>query len=79
MNPIAETLVRLNLSEPQAARYLGVPVYTVRKWIAGTRKPAASALRLIDVFQTLEALAPALHDYFLTDARDAGVRRRKKK
>ena len=55
------TLDRLNLSEAQGADYLGVPVYTLRKWTTGTRTPSAVAVRLLDVLELLETLAPALH------------------
>jgi plasmid maintenance system antidote protein VapI len=62
---IRETVARLALDEPRAADYLGVPVYTLRKWITGERVPSASAIRLLDVLGTVEALAPALHAGFL--------------
>lgn len=55
------TLHRLNLSEQQGADYLGVPVYTLRKWLTGQRVPAAVAVRLLDVLDLMETLAPALH------------------
>jgi len=58
---IVATMERLNLSEARAADYLGVPVYTLRKWRTGERAPAAVALRLLDVLELLEAIAPALH------------------
>jgi hypothetical protein len=62
---IRETVARLALDEPRAADYLGVPVYTLRKWATGERVPSASAIRLLDVLGTIEALAPALHAGFL--------------
>lgn len=62
---IRETVARLALDEPRAADYLGVPVYTLRKWATGERVPSASAIRLLDVLGTIEALAPALHAAFL--------------
>jgi hypothetical protein len=62
--PFAVTLgafvARRALDEPSAAGLLGVPVYTLRKWIAGTRAPSAAAVRLLDVLGTLEAIAPAV-------------------
>ena len=64
-NPFIETMRRLNLDETQAADYLGVPVFTFRKWASGERQPSAAALRLLDVLGTIEALAPALHAGFL--------------
>lgn len=55
------TIERLNLSEARAADYFGVPVHTLRKWLNGTREPAAAVARLIEVLGMVEALAPALH------------------
>lgn len=49
---------RLTLTEHRAAGLLGVPVYTLRKWIAGQRAPNAAAVHLLAVLGTLEALAP---------------------
>ena len=60
-----DTANRLNLSEPRAAAYFGVPVYTYRKWATGEREPGAAVTRLLDVLGMIEALAPALHDSFL--------------
>lgn len=62
---IRDTMARLGLTEDSTADYLGVPVFTLRKWIKGARCPTASAVRLLDVLGTLEALAPALHAAFL--------------
>lgn len=77
MNPnLSALLSQHNLSEPQGARLLGVPVYTLRKWTQGQRTPSAAAARLIDVLGTLGALAPGVLDYFLTEARDAAPKRR---
>lgn len=51
---------RHQLTEAQTAGLLGVPVFTLRKWQAGTRAPSAAAVRLVDVLLTLETMAPAL-------------------
>lgn len=59
---VRDTAARLNLTETRAAEYFGVPLATYRKWINGTREPAAVVARLLDVLGTLEALAPALHN-----------------
>lgn len=53
---------RRQLSEDQAAALLGVPVFTLRKWCAGTRTPTAAALRLVDVLCMVEVMAPAILD-----------------
>ncbi len=62
---VRHTLERLNLDEPRGAAYLGVPVFTVRKWITGERQPGAAVARLLDVLGMVEAMAPALHNSFL--------------
>ena len=62
---LAGYTARHALDDARTAEALGVPIYTARKWINGTRAPNAAAVRLLDVLETLEALAPALHDSFL--------------
>ena len=65
-NPLFTGLMaRLDLNENQAADYLGVPIFTLRKWVNGTRTPSASVIRLLDVLGMVEAMNPALHDSFL--------------
>lgn len=64
-NPFTHLMHRLHLDENQTADYLGVPVFTLRKWAKGERSPSAAVLRLLDVLGTVEALAPALHAGFL--------------
>ena len=64
-NQFTHLMTRLGLDEPSAADYLGVPVFTFRKWASGERQPSAAVLRLLDVLGTIEALAPALHAAFL--------------
>jgi len=73
---VRETMARLNLDEPRAAAYFGVPVFTLRKWTTGEREPGAAVVRLLDVLGTLEALAPALHDSFLPPVQQASPRTR---
>lgn len=65
MNPFKALQTRLNLDEPRAAAYLGVPVFTFRKWAAGDRKPTAAVARLLEVLGMVEAMNPALHNSFL--------------
>ena len=64
-NQFTHLMTRLHLDDNQAADYLGVPVFTFRKWASGERQPSAAVLRLLDVLGTVEALAPALHAGFL--------------
>jgi DNA-binding transcriptional regulator YiaG len=51
---------RHSLDRVQTAALLGVPVYTLRHWLAGTRNPTASAVRLLAVLCIVETLAPDL-------------------
>jgi hypothetical protein len=62
---VRHTLDRLHLDDTRGAEYLGVPVYTVRKWITGEREPGAAVARLLDVLGMVEAMAPALHGSFM--------------
>jgi hypothetical protein len=62
---VRHTLERLHLDDTRGAAYLGVPVFTVRKWITGEREPGAAVARLLDVLGMVEAMAPALHGSFL--------------
>ena len=64
-NAFAALMARLSLDDSQAAAYLGVSVYTFRKWASGERTPSASVLRLLEVLGMVEALTPALHAAFL--------------
>ena len=56
---VRDTMHRLNLDEREAADYLGVPIYTLRKWESGERGSSAAVMRLLDVLGMVEALAPA--------------------
>lgn len=73
---VRETVTRLNLDEPRAAAYFGVPVFTLRKWCSGEREPGAAVVRLLDVLGMVEALAPALHASFLPPVSQASPRTR---
>ena len=59
---LAAFAARRGLDETRTAEALGVPLFTARKWANGTRTPSASAVRLLDVLEALEALAPAILD-----------------
>jgi hypothetical protein len=76
---IKHTLERLHLDDTRGAAYLGVPVFTVRKWITGEREPGAAVARLLDVLGMVEAMAPALHGSFMpAESVHAGKSRTKK-
>lgn len=53
-------MARHSLDRVQTAALLGVPVFTLRHWLAGTRTPTSSAIRLLSVLCVLETLAPDL-------------------
>lgn len=55
------TAARLGLSELAMAAYLGVPVFTYRKWENGTRGMDAAPRRLLVVLERIENEAPDLH------------------
>lgn len=73
---VRQTMHRLNLDEPRAADYFGVPVFTLRKWCSGEREPGAAVRRLFDVLGMVEALAPALHGSFLPPVSTTPPRKR---
>jgi hypothetical protein len=59
---LAALMTQHQLTETHGAGLLGVPVFTLRKWQAGTRTPSAAAVRLVEVLGLVAALAPALLD-----------------
>ena len=76
---VRHTLERLSLDDTRGAAYLGVPVFTVRKWITGEREPGAAVARLLDVLGIVEAMAPALHGSFMPAEIDHVKKSRTKK
>lgn len=64
--------VSLSLSEQGLADLMGVPIHTLKKWLAGQREPSASAIRLVDVLITLSVVAPdILSSLASEDSKDA--------
>ena len=63
-----ELQARLGLTTGHMARYLGVPVFTLRHWLGGTREPGAATWRLVEVFEMIEKQAPELHARLVADA-----------
>ncbi|MHB1956104.1 MAG: helix-turn-helix domain-containing protein [Sulfobacillus sp.] len=59
---------RHQMSDAQAAEYLGVPISTIRNWRYGRREPSASAKRLVEILLMLETLAPGIHDSLVPPA-----------
>jgi hypothetical protein len=51
---------RHGLDKVQTAALMGVSVFTLRHWRAGTRTPAASAVQLLEVLCLVETMAPDL-------------------
>lgn len=64
---LREARARLGLTAPQFAAYLGVSPHTLTKWDNSTRAAPAIAGRLLDVLETVAALAPALHEHLLPE------------
>ena len=72
---IKDTITRLQLTDTQAAQYLGVPFTTLRNWATGQRAPGAAVMRLLEVLGTIEVMNPGLHAALLPAAPPAPVRR----
>lgn len=66
---LIDTMTRLGLTREGLADYLGVPVPTCGKWLAGTREPGSTLVRLLDVLQTIEVMAPGIHAGFMPEPR----------
>lgn len=62
---IRALVARHDLTDKGLAHLLGVPETTARKWLDGHREPSAAAYRLIDVLNTIDAIAPGLMPAFL--------------
>ena len=60
METLGGLSARHGLDKVQTAALLGVPVFTLRHWQAGTRNPTASAVRLLGVLCLVETMAPDL-------------------
>jgi len=68
LNPAPEALLarvkttrsRLGMTPEAMAAYMGVTIYTYRKWENGTRVPGAAVTRLLDVLEIVET-HPDLH------------------
>ena len=65
MNQINSLRARLGLSVPQVADYLGVSAHTIIKYENGTRQPGGALVRLIQVLQAIELMAPAIHAHLM--------------
>ena len=65
MNQITDLRARLGLSVPQLAFYFGVRAHAIIKYEHGTGQPGGALLRLIEVMQTLEVMAPAIHAHMM--------------
>jgi len=66
------TAARLGLSELAMAAYLGVPVFTYRKWVNGTRGMDSAPRRLLEVLEMIENEAPDLHLSLIDAAKAQG-------
>jgi DNA-binding transcriptional regulator YiaG len=69
-------VARYDLDDKGLSTLLGVPESTARKWLDGHREPSAAAYRLIDVFTTLQAIAPEIMHAFVPAPRSGKGRQR---
>jgi transcriptional regulator with XRE-family HTH domain len=71
LDPIQSRLVTLraslDLSHEQTAALLGVSPHTLRKWIDGERAPGGLLVRLLDVLDLVQTMAPAIHAALVRD------------
>lgn len=67
-NRVASLINRNGLSDDAkaAAAYLGVPVNTYKKWIDKSREPNASAVRVVELLEHIEAFVPSSNSYLLS-------------
>ena len=56
---------RLSLSVDQCADMLNVSTHAVIKWENGTRAVSPATIRLIDILEMLEVMAPDMHAQFM--------------
>lgn len=68
-NRVSSLISRNGLSDDvkAGAAYFGVPVNTFRKWLDHSREPNASAVRVLDLLEYLEAFVPSSHHYLLSE------------
>ena len=52
---------RLDISDDEMARVLGVSPYTIRNWENGSRSVSPMAVRMLDVLDMLRVCAPDVH------------------
>lgn len=76
---ILRTMSRLHLDKLSMSAYLGVPPQTLHNWIIGTREPNRAVVRLLDVLDTIEAVAPGIHTHLIPAPKTPGKRGRKPK
>lgn len=69
MEAIKEFRDKHGMAQPQMARMMGVPITTLRNWERGERHPNAAALRLMEVFTTLEVICPTILATFISLAK----------
>jgi len=65
INRIKELRTRLSLSVDQCADMLNVSSHAVIKWENGTRTVSPATIRLIDILEMLEVMAPDMHAQFM--------------
>lgn len=71
------TMDRLRLDKLAMSAYLGVPPQTLHNWIIGVREPNRAVVRLLDVLDTIEAVAPGIHEHLIPAPVERGKRGRR--
>ena len=56
---------RYGLTSAELARYLGVPLPTLIKWLQEDREPPAVAVRLLEIMEMIARVAPDIHAMLL--------------
>lgn len=69
-NRVSSLLTRNGLGDDvkTAAKWIGVPVNTLKKWLDKSREPSASAVRVLELLEYIEAFVPSSHHYLLGEA-----------
>jgi DNA-binding transcriptional regulator YiaG len=62
---LKEMRTRLALSVTQCADMLNVSTYAVIKWENGSRAVSPATMRLIEILEMLEVMAPDMHAQFM--------------
>ena len=74
LDRLRATMTRLGMNQTQLGEYLGVPQTTVNNWFVTGREPNKAVVRLLDVLQTIEVLAPTIHANLMPEKRQRAAK-----